>query len=137
MRYQASLVNFARTYCNSKVLGSPNTVIGKNPVDLVFEARWLWSNQTTNLSTFIEDNESRNSLNMVLKRNVLVLVSIQLGKIEFPLVLIAQFLEYRRNSATGTTPCSPKINDNGFVRFEYLCLEILVSYIQEVFLRVR
>ena len=92
----------------------------------------MWSNQTTNLTAFIEDNESRNSLNMVLVRNLLVLVSIQFGKIEFSLVFIAQFLEYRRNSATGATPCSPEIDDDGFVRFEYLCLEILVSHIQEV-----
>ena len=94
------------------------------------------SNQATNLSTLVEDNESWNSLNMILIRNLLMLVSIHFSKIEFPLVFNAQFLEYRRNSATGTTPCSPEIDDNGFVRFEYLCLEILVSHIDEVFLRV-
>src|SRR5215470_4557032 len=96
----------------------------------------MWSNQATNLTTLVEDNESRNSLNMVLVRNVLVLIRIHLGKIEFPLVLIAQFLENRRDCATRATPRRPEIDNDGFVRFEYLCLEILVTHIDEVIMRV-
>ena len=94
------------------------------------------SDQATNLPALIEDNESRNCLNMELVGNMLVLIGIHFGKIEFSLVFVAQFLEYRRNSATGATPCSPEIDDDGLVRFEYLGIEILVSHMYEVFLCV-
>lgn len=92
----------------------------------------MGSDQPTNLSTLIKNDESWNCLNTKLERNALILVGIHFGKAQFALVFIAQLLIDWCNSPAGPTPRGPEINDNGFIRFEHFCLEILVSYVKEV-----
>ena len=131
-RYHVSLLRLViKSSCLTRS-GSPDAIIGEDFIDLILESRWMRSDQPTNLSTLIKDDEGWNSLNTILERNSLVLVGIHFGKAQFPLVFVAQFLVDGRDSATGTTPRGPEINDNWFIGFEYFCLKILVSNVEEV-----
>ena len=131
-RYHMSLLRLAVNCSCFAGLGSPDAVIDEYFIDLIFEARWMRSDQPTNLSTLIEDDEGWYGLNTILERYLLVLVGIQFGKAQFSLVFIAQFLVDGCDGATGATPRGPEVHDDWLVRFEHFCLEILVPYVKKV-----
>ena len=105
---------------------------GDRALDAALQTDRVRAKYAIKLFAIFEDDHRWNGLDAIAIWSALVLVNVHFGESYLALVLVAEFLIDGGNSAAGRTPGGPKVNYDGFVRFEYFGFEICISNVEQV-----